>query len=149
MEISLIGVPINYGCDKEGAQHGPEKLREKGIIDIIKKYNHKIYDFGDVHVPKVCPEKKYEYHEKMKYLKVFVSILYFIVMFVISLSVFMQNMNDPSIGYAAYMGSNYLNPFYLTSFIVGLILIIIFLFFGIKKKSIIVLLDNRLSIPLI
>ena len=69
MNVSLIGVPINYGCDKDGAQHGPEKLREKNIVDVIKKYNHSIYDFGNLHVPKVSVADKYAYHDKMKYLK--------------------------------------------------------------------------------
>ncbi|MFT9498079.1 arginase [Anaerosolibacter sp.] len=69
MNISLIGVPMNYGCDREGAQYGPEKLREKKIIEVIKKYNHSIYDFGNLHVPKVSEEEKYAFHNKMKYLK--------------------------------------------------------------------------------
>ena len=69
MNVSLIGVPINYGCDKEGAQHGPAKLREKKIVDVIRKYNHSIYDFGNLYVPTVSVSEKYASHEKMKYLK--------------------------------------------------------------------------------
>jgi arginase len=74
MNVSLIGVPINYGCDKEGAQHGPEKLREKKIVDVIRKYNHSIHDLGDLHVPKVCASEKYAFHDKMKYLKPIVEV---------------------------------------------------------------------------
>ncbi|AOT70334.1 arginase [Geosporobacter ferrireducens] len=74
MNISLIGVPMNYGCDREGAQYGPEKLREKKIVDVIKKYNHSIYDFGNLYVPKVCDTEKYAFHNRMKYLKPIVEV---------------------------------------------------------------------------
>ncbi|MBB6218084.1 arginase [Anaerosolibacter carboniphilus] len=74
MNISLIGVPMNYGCDREGAQYGPEKLREKKIVEVIKKYNHSIYDFGNLYVPKVSEEEKYAFHKKMKYLKPIVEV---------------------------------------------------------------------------
>lgn len=36
MNINIIGVPTFYGCDKLGPQLGPDKLREKGIIQTIK-----------------------------------------------------------------------------------------------------------------
>lgn len=68
MDINLIGVPINYGCDTEGAQYGPKKLRESGIVDIIKKNRHRVYDLGNIHVPYVSPDKKYCFHKTMKYL---------------------------------------------------------------------------------
>ncbi|MCQ4925789.1 arginase [Tissierella carlieri] len=68
MNINLIGVPINYGCDRDGAQYGPSKLRENNIVELIKKSGHAIYDLGDIHIPKVYPEEKYNNHEKMKYL---------------------------------------------------------------------------------
>ncbi len=74
MDVSLIGVPINYGCDKDGAQHGPEKLREKKIVEVIKKCNHSIYDLGNLHVPKVSDSEKYAFHDKMKYLKPIVEV---------------------------------------------------------------------------
>ncbi|CAK7086740.1 arginase [Tissierella sp. P1] len=68
MNINLIGVPINYGCDREGAQYGPSKLRENNIVELIKKFGHTVYDLGDIHIPKISPKEKYNGHEKMKYL---------------------------------------------------------------------------------
>lgn len=68
MKIDLIGVPINYGCDREGAQYGPSNLRENHIIDVIEKSNHQIVDLGDIPIPKVSIEEKYAGHENMKYL---------------------------------------------------------------------------------
>lgn len=68
MNIDLIGVPINYGCDKEGAQYGPSKLRENHIINVIENSNHQIEDLGDISIPKVSIEEKYAGHENMKYL---------------------------------------------------------------------------------
>ncbi len=68
MNINLIGVPINYGCDREGAQYGPSKLRENNIVELIKKFGHTVYDLGNIHIPKISPKEKYNDHEKMKYL---------------------------------------------------------------------------------
>lgn len=69
MDISLIGVPIMYGCDKEGAQYGPAKLREKEIIEKIKNHNYNVYDLGNLYIPDIPSSEKYMYHEKIKYLK--------------------------------------------------------------------------------
>lgn len=74
MDINLIGVPLNYGCDRDGAQLGPKKLRENCIVDIIKENNHSVYDMGDIFVPHVCEEDKYKNHPKMKYLNTITSI---------------------------------------------------------------------------
>lgn len=67
MNINLIGVPIKYGCDKDGVQYGPDKLRELGIIDIIKKNGLNVYDMGNIYVPDILDECKYDWHETMKY----------------------------------------------------------------------------------
>lgn len=69
MNINLIGVPIMYGCDREGAQYGPAALRENNIIEIIKKAGHEVYDMGDIHVPKVSEDEKFAGHENIKYLE--------------------------------------------------------------------------------
>ncbi|CAK7067747.1 arginase [Tissierella sp. P1] len=68
MDINLIGVPLKYGCDRDGAQLGPATLRENGIIDIIKKNGHDVHDMGDIYIPYVVSEDKYKDHPKMKYL---------------------------------------------------------------------------------
>lgn len=68
MDINVIGVPLNYGCDRDGAQLGPLTLRENGIIDIIKKNGHNVHDMGDIFIPYVTAEDKYLSHPKMKYL---------------------------------------------------------------------------------
>lgn len=39
MNVNLIGVPTNHGCDRNGAQYGPKKLREANIVNIMKKIN--------------------------------------------------------------------------------------------------------------
>jgi arginase len=74
MDISLIGVPIMYGCDRQGAQYGPEKLRQKGIIDIIRKHRKNIYDLGNLFIPHVPEVDKYANHKKIKFLKPVVDI---------------------------------------------------------------------------
>ncbi|HSH36989.1 arginase [Schnuerera sp.] len=74
MDISLIGVPIMYGCDRQGAQYGPKKLRQKAIIDIIRRHKENVYDLGNLFVPHIPEEDKYAHHEKIKYLKPVVDI---------------------------------------------------------------------------
>lgn len=68
MDINLIGMPIYYGCDKEGVECGPSALREYKIVDLIKKFGHRVYDLGDIIVPKASVEEKYRDHANMKYL---------------------------------------------------------------------------------
>ena len=43
MNISIIGMPLFYGCDKPGVEKGPEELRKNNLIDIFEK-NHNVYD---------------------------------------------------------------------------------------------------------
>lgn len=69
MNINIIGVPTFYGCDKLGPQLGPDKLREKGIIQTIKKYNHQVYDLGNLYVESVDESEKFASHSDMKYFK--------------------------------------------------------------------------------
>lgn len=68
MDIALIGVPITYGCSLNGAQYRPSKLRQNKIIDLIKENGHTAYDLGNVPVPVVPKEEKYNGHENIKYL---------------------------------------------------------------------------------
>ena len=68
MKIDLIGVPVNYGCDRYGAQFGPSILRKNNIIEIIKNEGHKVVDKGDILIPIVPAEEKYAAHTKLKYL---------------------------------------------------------------------------------
>ena len=37
MNISIIGMPLFYGCDKPGVEQGPKILRENNVIDIFAK----------------------------------------------------------------------------------------------------------------
>ena len=74
MEINLIGVPIQYGCDKDGPQQGPGRLRELGIVEALESEVNKVYDMGNIFVPAILPDLKYKWHEKMKYLNPVVEI---------------------------------------------------------------------------
>ncbi|MGL5507331.1 MAG: arginase, partial [Paraclostridium sp.] len=69
MNINIIGVPTFYGCDKNGPQLGPNKLRDKGVLSTLKKYNHRVFDLGNIHVDTIHESHKFESHPDMKYLK--------------------------------------------------------------------------------
>ena len=49
MNISIIGMPLFYGCDNPGVEKGPEELRKNNLIDIFEK-NHTVCDLGDIEV---------------------------------------------------------------------------------------------------
>ena len=74
MNISLIGVPMFFGSDKKGADFGPKKLREKNIVEVLTRNNHSVYDCGDIYVDNISVDKKYEFHNHMKYLKPIVEV---------------------------------------------------------------------------
>lgn len=68
MKFNLIGVPVNYGCDREGAQFGPETFRKNNIADLINNEGHEVCDKGDVKIPFASMEEKYASHKNLKYL---------------------------------------------------------------------------------
>lgn len=67
MKINLIGVPIFYGCDNNGTQFAPDKLREKDICNILKNGEHEVYDMGNISVPYLEPALKLKSNPCMKY----------------------------------------------------------------------------------
>ena len=67
MNISIIGMPLFYGCDKPGVEKGPEQLRKNNLIDIFQE-NHNVYDLGDIEVEKANAEDKFLSNSKLKYL---------------------------------------------------------------------------------
>lgn len=67
MNINFIGVPLKYGCDKDGVEYAPNKLRNIGVIDLFKK-RHNVYDLGNIYVPFCSDDEKYIDHPNMKYL---------------------------------------------------------------------------------
>ncbi|MBQ6820579.1 MAG: arginase [Clostridium sp.] len=67
MNISIIDMPIFYGCDNPGVEKGPKILRENNLLDIFNR-SHKVCDMGEVHVENVSSNDKYAANAKMKYL---------------------------------------------------------------------------------
>lgn len=67
MNVNLIGVPTNHGCDRNGAQYGPKKLREANIVNIMKKSELSIYDMGDIYVEDIREKDKFLSDKNIKY----------------------------------------------------------------------------------
>lgn len=67
MNISIISMPIFYGCDNPGVENGPKILIDNNILNIFKE-NHKVIDMGDVYVKHADAINKYASNKKMKYL---------------------------------------------------------------------------------
>ncbi len=74
MNINVIGVPVFYGADKKGPEHGPSKLREKKLSDVLSQHDHVVYDMGNLHIPEVKEYNKFYAHENLKYLDAIVEI---------------------------------------------------------------------------
>lgn len=68
MIINLIGVPINYGCDRDGVELGPNGLRQSDLVEILENSQKKVYDMGNLYVPPIDEENIYKWHNTMKYL---------------------------------------------------------------------------------
>lgn len=69
MKIDFIEVPLFYGCDRPGVEHGPKALLENNIVDLFEKYGNEVKDKGYVLVNSYSEEEKYKSHPTMKYLK--------------------------------------------------------------------------------
>ena len=49
--ISIIGVPMDYGQELRGVDMGPAALRYTGLIPRLRQLGHKVTDQGDVAIP--------------------------------------------------------------------------------------------------
>ena len=74
MKVNVIGVPLNLGCDREGVEKAPNYLRERELIDIIRKHQHRTFDLGNLYVPPVNREDKFAQSKSMKYLDAIVEV---------------------------------------------------------------------------
>lgn len=68
MDITMIGVPTDLGCDRHGPQLAPAVLRQWGVKDVIEKHGHTVLDAGDIQVSERVEADKYKDHSKVKYL---------------------------------------------------------------------------------
>lgn len=67
MNISIIGMPLFYGCDRPGVEKGPEILRKNNLVEIFNEHNT-IEDLGDIDIKLIDEKDKYFDNSKMKYL---------------------------------------------------------------------------------
>lgn len=68
MKLSIIGVPTYYGCDNNGTQHSPQKLRNANVIDLIKDNGKiEVVDLGDIDVKEVLESDKFKNEKNIKY----------------------------------------------------------------------------------
>ena len=68
MDISIIGMPLFYGCDRAGVEKGPDILRENNLDKILGK-NHYVTDLGNIDVDYIESKDKFLENDKLKYLK--------------------------------------------------------------------------------
>lgn len=74
MDINIIGIPLKYGCDRDGVEFGPDKLRELGLVENLKSNNNDVYDMGNIFVPSISKDEKYKDHKSMKYLNTIIEV---------------------------------------------------------------------------
>ena len=68
MKLNIIGVPTYYGCDNNGTQDAPSKLRDANIIELIKGNGDvEIADLGDIEVKRVMENDKFKNEKNIKY----------------------------------------------------------------------------------
>ena len=55
-KISICGIPSGLGCALPGTQHGPNALRQKGLIEKLKEKKCLVEDQGDVFIERVLTQ---------------------------------------------------------------------------------------------
>lgn len=68
MRINLIGMPLNLGADKLGANLAPEVYRRAGILNLISSLGFEVVDCGDINVLSPNEQEKLK-HNNLKYLE--------------------------------------------------------------------------------
>ncbi|MDF2648651.1 MAG: RocF2 [Paenibacillus sp.] len=66
--ISIIGVPLQYGADRKGVEMGPDAIRGSNIHHRLESLGYQIQDIGDIHVNKAIGDQPYQAGEKLKHL---------------------------------------------------------------------------------
>ena len=51
LNISLVGVPLDYGQSRRGVDMGPSAIRYAGAVSRLEAIGHTVTDTGDIHVP--------------------------------------------------------------------------------------------------
>ena len=49
--ISIIGVPMDFGQQLRGVDMGPAAVRDTGLISRLRSLGHKDVDKGDINLP--------------------------------------------------------------------------------------------------
>src|SRR5919202_1887352 len=63
--VSILGVPLGYGCDTAGVDLGPAALRVAKLNPRIAKLGYEVRDLGNLRIPVAdanlnpCPEMKH------------------------------------------------------------------------------------------
>ena len=68
MKVGLIGVPTNHGCDKDGVQYGPHKLRSS-LENTFKNENIEVEYIKDIDVEIIHKDDKFKDDQNIKYYK--------------------------------------------------------------------------------
>lgn len=68
MKINLIGMPLNLGADKLGANLAPDVYRKNGVLELVESVGFEVEDLGDIDVLSPNEDEKFKYHDKLKYL---------------------------------------------------------------------------------
>lgn len=64
--ISVIGVPLDYGADRRGVDMGPSAIRYAGLNEKLRQAGHTVNDLGNVDVP--VPESRKAPDPRAKYM---------------------------------------------------------------------------------
>ncbi len=64
--ISIIGVPLDYGADRRGVDMGPSAIRYAGLHEKLRQVGHTVTDLGNLTVP--VPESRPASDSRLKYM---------------------------------------------------------------------------------
>lgn len=64
-QVSVIGVPLDFGADRRGVDMGPSAIRYAGLNEKLRQAGHTVNDLGNLSVP--IPESRVNQNPHAKY----------------------------------------------------------------------------------
>ncbi|GGG26656.1 arginase [Lysinibacillus alkalisoli] len=72
LNVSIIGVPSDYGQTRRGVDMGPSAIRYAGVVQRLEAIGHTVQDLGDIHVSQ--DHKENDANEKLRNLEEIVDV---------------------------------------------------------------------------
>jgi len=67
--LSILGVPMDYGQGRRGVDMGPSAIRYANAIDRIQNLGYSVEDLGDITIPRLAERDRIDHKTNLKFLQ--------------------------------------------------------------------------------